>query len=101
MIVFQSIVIKVNKKTLTRYVGVFRIFDWGERPNRKSHVMTSSIFFKKRDFLQNKDTVEWRFKKPGPGLACNLGFAKEKGLELKVKRFPKLSNLGDVVRKLV
>ena len=37
----------------------------------------------------------------GPGLACNLGFAKEKGLDSKLKRFPKLSKLEDVVSKLV
>ena len=29
MIVFQSSVIEVNKKTLTRYTGVARIFEWG------------------------------------------------------------------------
>ena len=28
-------------------------------------------------------------QKPVPGLACNLGFSKEKVLELKLKIFPK------------
>ena len=45
MIVFHSSVIKVNTKTLTWYIGEAKIFDWGEKPNRKSHVMTSSKFF--------------------------------------------------------
>ena len=39
----------------------------GERPNRKSHAMTSSKFFKKREFLWEKDTVEWRIKNRGLG----------------------------------
>ena len=29
-------------------------------------------------------------QKPGPGLAFNLGFATEKGLELKVKKISKI-----------
>ena len=40
-------------------------------------------------------------QKLGPGLTCNLDFAKEKGLEPNLKRFPKLSNLGDMVSKLI
>ena len=43
-------------------------------------------------------------QKLGPGLACSLGFAKEKKLwnfNLKFKKFPKLSQLGDMVSKLV
>ena len=39
-------------------------------------------------------------QKSGIGLTCNLDFAKGKGLEPKVKKFPKLSKLGDVVSKL-
>ena len=38
---------------------------------------------------------------PLPGLASNLDFAKGKGLEPKFKKFPKLSEPGDVVSKLV
>ena len=40
-------------------------------------------------------------QKSDPGLACNLNFAKEKDLNQKFKKFPKLSKLGDVVSKLV
>ena len=29
-------------------------------------------------------------QKPGPGLACNLDFAEEKGLEPKVKKISKI-----------
>ena len=84
MIGFQSSVIKVHKKILARYIGEARIFDWGERPNRKSHVMTSSKFFEKMDFYRTKNTVEMDYQKLGPGLACNLDFAKQKGLEPKI-----------------
>ena len=40
-------------------------------------------------------------QKLAPGLACNLCFAEEKELNLKFKRFPKLSEFGDVASKLV
>ena len=40
-------------------------------------------------------------QKSGPGLSYNLEFAKGKDLNQKLKRFPKLSKLGDVVSKLV
>ena len=100
MIDFQSNVAKVNKKTYTRYVSVARIFDWGEgRPNHKSHFMTSSKFFEKRNFLRHKDIVEWRIK--SRNLGWHLGFAKEKDLNLKFKRFTKLSELEDMMSKLV
>ena len=33
-------------------------------------------------------------QKPGPGLACNLGFAKEKELEPKVKKISKIVQVG-------
>ena len=37
MIVFQSNVIKVNKKTLARYIGVAKIFDWGRKGQTANH----------------------------------------------------------------
>ena len=33
-------------------------------------------------------------QKPGPELVCNLGFAKEKGLELKAKKISKIVQVG-------
>ena len=39
-------------------------------------------------------------QKSGTGLLCNLNFARGKGLEPKVEKFPKLSKLGDVVSNL-
>ena len=36
-------------------------------------------------------------QKPGPSLACTLDFAKGKELNQKVKRFPNVYNLGDVM----
>ena len=58
--------------------------------------------FEKRDFLLD-ELQRYRGKgnqKPGSGFACNLDFAKKEGLEPKVKRFPKLSKLGDVVDQI-
>ena len=81
-----------------RYIGVARIFDWRGGSNCKTHATTLSKFFKKRIFLWEKDILKLRIGSPGPELACNLDFAKGKGLEPKVK---KLSKLGDVVSKLV
>ena len=51
MFVFQSNVIKVKKKTFTRYIGVARIFDWRGGPNRKSHAMTLLKFFEEGLFM--------------------------------------------------
>ena len=78
--------IKVSKKTLTRYISEGRIFDWGEA-NRKSHVMTSSIFFEKRNFLLNKDIVEWRIIIGGLGWHVSWIMRKGKDLKQKLKRF--------------
>ena len=52
---FQSNKIKVKKKTFMRYVGVARIFYRMGGPNHKSHPMTLSKFFEKRDFLWDKN----------------------------------------------
>ena len=103
MIVFQSNVIKINKKTLSRYIGVVRIFDWGGggRSNHKSYVMTSTKFFEKRNFLRDKYTVEWRIRSRGLGWHVTWVLLKKKDVNLKLNRFPKLSALGDVVSKLV
>ena len=93
MIVFQSNVIEVNKKTFTWYVGVAKIFDWGGRPNCKLHVMTSSNF-RKEEIFAGQRYRRMEDQKPGPGLACNLGFAKEKGLERKSKKISKIVQVG-------
>ena len=71
------------------YIGLAKVFDWGERPNRKSQVMASSKFFEKRTFTKQKYR-KMEDQKPGPGLAFNLGFTTEKGLELKVKKISKI-----------
>ena len=82
--------LKVKKKTLMRCIGVARIFDWGggQTANQTQGCHQN---FSKRDFLQDNDNVKWREdQKAGPGLACNLGFDKEKGLEPKFKKISKL-----------
>ena len=60
-----------------------------ERPNRKSHVMTSSKFSKKGTFCGTKIPLI-RGSEAGAWLACNLGFAREKGLEPKSKKISKI-----------
>ena len=103
MIAFQSIVIKVNKKKkkMTRYMDVVRIFDWGGRPSHRSLVMTLTKFFEKRNFLRDTDTVEWRIRSRGMGWHVTWVLLKKKDLNLNLKRFPKLSELGDLVSKLI
>ena len=93
--------IKVKKKKII--VEVHRRsqdFCWGGRSNRKSHVMTSSKFFEKRDFLRDKDTVEWRIRSRGLSWHVTWVLLNKKDKNLKLKRFQKLAKLGDVVRKL-
>ena len=43
-------------------LGVVRIFDWGREANRKSHGMMLSKLFEKKDFIWNKDSIEWRIR---------------------------------------
>ena len=54
----------IRNKNLQLYtdIGITRIFDWREVPNRKPHAMTSSEIFEKRDFLWDKDTAKWRIR---------------------------------------
>ena len=62
--------------------------------------MTSSKFFEEGLFTRQRYHA-MKDQKARPGLTCNMGFAKEKGLQPKFKRFSKLSTLGDVVSKPV
>ena len=101
MIVFQSNVIKVKEKTFTRYVGVARIFDLRGGPNCKSHAMRLSNFFKKGDFLRDKNIVKWRIRSRDLGWYVTWILRKGKDLNHKLKFFPKLSKLEDGVSKLV
>ena len=52
--------------------------------NRKSHLMTSSEIFEKRDVLWDK---EWKIRSSGSDLARNQNFAKREGAESLVKKF--------------
>ena len=63
--------------------------------------MRSSKIFKKRGLLLDKDIVDGG-SETGAWLSCNciLDVAKEKDFNQKLKRFPKLSKLGDIVSKL-
>ena len=57
--------------------------------------------FRKEGLFTGQRYRRMEDQKPGLGSACNLDFAKERRLEPKVKRFPKLAKFGDVVSKLV
>ena len=70
----------MNKKTLTRYISEARIFDWGEA---KPQITCNDVikFFRKDGLFTGRRYRRIEDQKPGPGLACNLGFAEEKELE--------------------
>ena len=76
---------------MTRYTGVARIFDWWGGRHQS---------FSKRGLFMGQRYPKMEDQKSGIGLTCNLDFAKGKGLEPKVNKFPKWSKLGDVVSKL-
>ena len=83
-----------------RNLNLARIFGSGEGPGHKSYSMNSTKFLNKKGRFIGQRFRRMEDQKPGPWLACNLGFAKE-DLNQKLKRFRKLSKLGDVVNKLV
>ena len=85
---------------MTKYIGVARIFGWVEDAKpliTRNHVV--KIF--RKVFLLDKDTPEWRIKSWGLGRHATWVFLKKKDLNLKLKRCPNFSKLGDVVSKLV
>ena len=91
MIVFQLSVIKVNKKTLTKYVGVARFFLIGGGKTKPQITRKDVIkIFREEGLFTEQKYRRMEDQKPGPGLACNLGFAKEKILEPKVKKISKI-----------
>ena len=56
----------INAKTHLRSL-VFLISGRGGGADRKSHAMTSSEIFDRRQFLWNKDTVKWKIISRGIG----------------------------------
>ena len=64
----------------------WRSQDFGLGRNLKSHAMTSSKIFEKRDFLGDKES---KIRSRESGLAPNQNFAKGEGLEPQVKKFYK------------
>ena len=49
--------------------------------------MTSPEIFKKRDFLWDKNIIEWKIRSLGPGLLCKQTLAIGGGLKPKVNVF--------------
>ena len=94
MIVFQSM-IKVKKKSFSRYIGVAKNFDWRRGLNRKSNVRTLLKFFEE-GLLWDNDIVKWRIRSRGLGWHVTWILQKRKELNKKLKKFLKLSKLGDV-----
>ena len=91
MIVFQSNVIKVNKKTLMRYIDGARIFVRGGEAKPQITDQDVIKIFRKEGLFTRQRYSKMEDQNPGPGLACNLGFAEEKALEPKVKKISKFS----------
>ena len=67
MIAFQSSVMKVHKKTLTRYIGVARIFDWGTEA--KPQITRNDVIknFRKKGLFTEQRYRRMEDQKPGPG----------------------------------
>ena len=65
-------------------IGVARILAWGS-PSRESHAMTSSEIFKTKDFLRDKDTLEWKIRVWCLGWCVNRILIKGEDFETKVK----------------
>ena len=88
MIVFQSNVINVKKKTLTRYVSAARSFDWGraKRQITRNDVINS---FRKEGLFMGRRYRRMEYQKQERGLACTRNFAKRKGLNPKGKKVSK------------
>ena len=62
---------------------------WGEA---KPQITRNDVIkiFRKGGLLMGQRYCRMEDQKPGPGLACNLGIAEEKGLEPKVKKISKI-----------
>ena len=62
----------------------------------KPQITRNDVFkiFRKKGLFTGQRYRRMEDQKPGPGLACNLGFAKEKGLERKVKKISKIVQVG-------
>ena len=81
-------------------MGIARIFDWRGGP--KPQIAYNNVIrtFKMRDFLSHavtpyyyyKDTVKWKIRN-----WWDMVWYVSKILNQKLKRFPKMSRLGDVV----
>ena len=80
-------------------MGVARIFDWeGEGAKHKSHVMTSSKFFKSgKNFLWNKYIVDWKIRSCGQCVCTQPKFCFRERRKPKTK----MRKLGDALSKLV
>ena len=50
--------------------------------------------FREEGFFTGQRYRRMEDQKPGPGLACNLSFATEKGLEPKVKKISEIFEVG-------
>ena len=57
--------------------------------------------FRKEQLFMRPRYCGMEDQKLEPGLACTLNLLTRKELNQKVKRFPNLSKLGDIVSKLV
>ena len=77
-------------------IGVARIFDWG-RPKPKITCNKVIRNFWKRNFLLDKDIVEWKIRSRGLVWHLTENFLKREGLKQKLQM--KISKLGDLCKK--
>ena len=84
MTVFQSTAVKIKKKALTRFL----IWEGEQTAN---HTQRRRLQFSiSRDFFIGQRYRRMTDQKLGPRLACNLDFAKRKGLEPRVEKVSKV-----------
>ena len=70
-------------------IGVARIFDW-RGPNHKSHAMTPSNIFERRNFVGQRH-LRMEDQKPVPGVPRNQDFVIGEALNQKLQCFHNMS----------
>ena len=67
-------------------IGVAKIFDW--EPQSANQMQYDVIRnFLKKEFLWDRNILEWKIRSLGPGLVRKQDVCKRVGLELKVNVF--------------
>ena len=70
---------------MTVRIGVAKIFEWGGGSNSQITCNDFIKIFRKRNFLWDKDIMEWKIMKLGPSWHLTRTLPKEEGLQQKLK----------------